>query len=271
LKKTLIDKEMLVITQDDFHAELFALLKRHHYGQGTIDLYKKVARLHFQRIPMIILLTGCSPGHEKSLIAAKLADRLNMTCVIKTELVLEILSCISDESNLSPATTASASATALPSLLSATSWQPQFLMECQQTLAAMKADIKKYIQEGKSFIVEGIHISPDLLHFIQDSIGSQHIQHVIMATYRVSYSDELQHQKMKLIHYLAALGLSEQTHLPPIDTLCQNILQLDRWYSEALPPTTSTIQISSDDDYLDQVVHTIHRDFLQRVIQYDKV
>ena len=74
LKKSLVDKGLLDITQAAMEDALFDVMRAHGYGEEFIVRYRLMTRFNHRRIPLIILLlgTGCV---GKSTLATQLADR----------------------------------------------------------------------------------------------------------------------------------------------------------------------------------------------------
>ena len=281
MKKSLVDQDKLILTQDDLECELFSLLKEYNYGQEVIHLYKKFYTLHLKKVPMIILVTG-PPGLEKPQIAATLADRLNLSITLKTEVVLELLSCMNSQPQMDPKFNDELSQkdtrriSQIPSVLALDplsqrepDWKSQFLQECQDTLVAMKADILKHIQEGKSFIIEGIHISNDLVSFIHDALdkfstqknGIPQSKHAIVASYRLSLENPQLH-KEKLAHQLSVLhALSQEASETLVENnIFQKVQQLDRWYEQNL--SSNFVTFRAEDHLISQAVQYIHEHFL---------
>jgi 2-phosphoglycerate kinase len=257
LKKALVDKDKLVITQDALEEELFAILREQHYGQSTIDLYNKVSLLHHRKIPMVLLVTG-PPGIGKSQVAARLADRLNLTCILRTEIVLELLSCICERY--------SSTSGILDAAISFADWMNCFSRECSQTLDAMKGDIIKYIKEGKSFIIEGIHVTDELVRFIQETIHSmcRTGQTAIIAFYRLTVGNQgvLKERLADRIDALPTantMGTVERTH--------EKVVALQRWYEDHL--SSDFVPIAVEDHLIQHAVQLIHDHFLKLIHNYD--
>ena len=290
MKKSLVDQDKLILTQDDLECELFSLLKEYNYGQEVILLYKKFYTLHLKKVPMIILVTG-PPGIEKPQIAATLADRLNLSITLKTEVVLEVLSCMNSQTQMEPKfkdelsqrCTHSHRISQIPSVLALDplsrpepDWKSQFLQECQDTLIAMKADILKHIQEGKSFIIEGIHISNDLVSFIHDALhkfstqknGIPQQSHAIVASYRLTLENPQLH-KEKLAHQLSVLhALSKEDSETLVENnIFQKVQQLDRWYEQNL--SSNFVTFRAEDHLISQAVQYIHQHFLHLVQNFN--
>jgi 2-phosphoglycerate kinase len=110
-----VDAGRLDIPQDELEAMLFALVRKLGYGEKVVDRYRMVMRFHHQRVPLIVLIAGTvrSSVHSmlshvssfselfacffrqgcigKSMLATRLAERLNITAVLPTDLVHELM------------------------------------------------------------------------------------------------------------------------------------------------------------------------------------
>ena len=89
LKKQLVDAGRLDVPQDELEQMLFDLVRKQGYGPKVVHRYRMVMRFHQQRVPLIVLLcgTGCI---GKSILATRLAERLNLPSVLPTDLVYEL-------------------------------------------------------------------------------------------------------------------------------------------------------------------------------------
>lgn len=153
VKKLLVDKGRLDISQDELEAELFGLLNSRGYGQEYIERYRLFNTFFQQRRPLIILIagTGCT---GKSTLAQQLASRLNLPNVLQTDMLHELLrlggsGLVPEESiwhrRLGPA-----------GLLA------EFESECRVVRQAVAGDLAKCLGDGKSLILEGLHLDPCL-------------------------------------------------------------------------------------------------------------
>jgi len=90
LKKRLVDCNELELTQKKLEKTLFNLMKEYGYNEEYTSLYKLISGFYRERIPMIILISGprCV---GKSTLATKLAERLNLPNIVKTDTVYDLM------------------------------------------------------------------------------------------------------------------------------------------------------------------------------------
>ncbi|EGG24670.1 hypothetical protein DFA_02914 [Cavenderia fasciculata] len=96
LKKRLVDQGRLQISQADLESELFTLLQAYGYGNEYIERYRMTTQFHHQRVPLIILISG-PKCIGKSYLATQLAERLNLSTVLQTTLVQDLMHAIITE------------------------------------------------------------------------------------------------------------------------------------------------------------------------------
>ncbi len=91
LKKSLVDQNRLDITQDAMEEALFSIMRGYGYGEDYIARYRLMTRFNHRRVPLVIMVlgTGCI---GKSTLATQLAERLNLSAVLQTDLVYEVSS-----------------------------------------------------------------------------------------------------------------------------------------------------------------------------------
>ncbi|KAL2643848.1 hypothetical protein R1flu_011435 [Riccia fluitans] len=161
LKKLLIDNSLLDVSQSDLEANLFKLMERRGYGGEYIDRYKMMTRFHHQRVPLIILVCG-TPCVGKSTIATQLAQRLNLPNVLQTDMVYELLRTSTDAPLVStPIWAREFSST--DGLLT------EFCRECRIVRKGLDGDLRKAMKDGKSVIIEGLHLDPSIYLMNEES------------------------------------------------------------------------------------------------------
>ncbi|EFN54896.1 hypothetical protein CHLNCDRAFT_8887, partial [Chlorella variabilis] len=157
VKKHLVDHNRLDITQEELEEVLFALLRQRGYGDEYVRRYQMVTRFFQQKRPLIILIAGsaCTGAPGKSSLAQQLASRLNLPNVLQTDVLYELLR--------------GSGAGDLPAeplwrrpLAPGASLVPEFQRECATIRRALDGDLCKCIRDGKSIIIEGLHIDPGL-------------------------------------------------------------------------------------------------------------
>ncbi|RUS15427.1 hypothetical protein BC937DRAFT_92461 [Endogone sp. FLAS-F59071] len=163
LKKRLVEKGNLDVTQRQMEHELFELMRGHGYGMENIRLYRVMSNFHHQRIPLIILIagTGCT---GKSTIAMQLAERLNLSSVLKTDLTFELIHSIVDGKSPDPLWLTP---------VSDSEFMKIFDVECDLVKQGLNADLRKTFIDGKSVIIEGSLINHALLDHIDHAILDQ--------------------------------------------------------------------------------------------------
>jgi len=115
-----------------------------------------------ERIPMIILISGprCV---GKSTLATKLAERLNLPNIVKTDYVYDLMCSIFNvpEEEREPLWYRNCSTDEL---------LEKYEKDCELVKKGLEADIKKAFTEGKSIIIEGTHVNHTLYDFVLDCI-----------------------------------------------------------------------------------------------------
>mmetsp|Transcript_20455 Transcript_20455/g.61589 ORF Transcript_20455/g.61589 Transcript_20455/m.61589 type:complete len:709 (-) Transcript_20455:317-2443(-) len=153
LKKFCVDNDLLDISQAQLEEALFSVMRARGFGDVYVTRYKMVSALHLQRRPLIIFLCG-SACTGKSTLAQQLAARLNMPNVLQTDIIYEMLR-ESGRTALEP--------TPLwlrrlpPDQLIA-----EYLRECAIVRRGINSDLDKVLKDGKSFIMEGMHLEPGM-------------------------------------------------------------------------------------------------------------
>jgi len=160
LKKHFVDENILEVKQEDMEHLIFQVMKKYGYGDKHISLYKMMTKFHHKRVPLIILICG-TRCIGKSTLATLLAERLNMSSVIQTNIVYELMN---DMAN----TPISTEPICFRRYSDKNQLLEQFKRECQVVRKGVSADIQKCLTEGKSMIIEGFHLDPSLYFDIFD-------------------------------------------------------------------------------------------------------
>jgi hypothetical protein len=90
VKKHLVDTGALQLTQTELEDALFAVLRRHGYGQTHVDRFRLVSSFSRRRRAIVVLLSGTA-ATGKSAVAQQLASRLNMPSPLQTDALRELL------------------------------------------------------------------------------------------------------------------------------------------------------------------------------------
>ncbi|RKP27880.1 hypothetical protein SYNPS1DRAFT_20719 [Syncephalis pseudoplumigaleata] len=157
LKKRLVDRGALDVSQLELEQVLFQLMAEKGYGHHSIRLFWTLNRLHHQRVPLVILIGGAG-SVGKSTLATQLAERLNLTNTLKTDLICEMTRSLLGLSETCAINTASS----MPSQSSAAR-DPD---ACALVRRGLEIELRKCLSSGKSVIVEGEHVDVALLNFV---------------------------------------------------------------------------------------------------------
>ncbi|KAI7870922.1 hypothetical protein BDF14DRAFT_1312605 [Spinellus fusiger] len=214
LKKRLIDKGQLIISQKNLQSELFDMVRQHGYSPEHIQWYETMASFHHQRIPLVILLAGTGLT-GKSSIATKLSERLNLSSVLKTDVVYELMHTIKD--GVTPPLLWSTGKMNTPN---------EIEQECQFVCRGLAADIYKSVTDGKSIIIEGDLVNHQLLDQMDEFTNQK--QTVIVAPFLLTLSEPSLHQQ--LIH---------EAHLVEQDKVEGVIESIEAWESYLLEENCS--------------------------------
>ncbi|KAI9597227.1 hypothetical protein BDF19DRAFT_436269 [Syncephalis fuscata] len=154
LKKRLVDRGALDVSQLELEQALFQLMAEKGYGQRSIRLFWTLNRLHHQRIPLVILIGGAG-SVGKSTLATQLAERLNLANTLKTDLICEM----------------TRSLLGLPEIRTI-KMSTDFVSSsnnsdaCTLVRRGLEIELRKCLSSGKSVIVEGEHVDVTLLNFV---------------------------------------------------------------------------------------------------------
>ncbi|KAJ0407943.1 hypothetical protein ATCC90586_006315 [Pythium insidiosum] len=152
LKRTLVDLGLVDIVQEQFEDFLYKTMQVFGYGESHIACYRMMSSFHRNRVPLLIILAGTA-CIGKSTLATKLADRLNLSSVLQSDLIFELMCNFSGREETSYATTEFPSREEL---------LEEYKKDCAVVRKGVNSDIDKCLKEGKSLIVEGFHIDPRL-------------------------------------------------------------------------------------------------------------
>ncbi|KAA6417525.1 MAG: 2-phosphoglycerate expressed [Trebouxia sp. A1-2] len=152
VKKYLIDNNQFDVSQENLEAILFSVMESKGFGADYTKRYKMVNQFHQQRRPLIIVVCG-APCTGKSSLAQQLASRFNMPNVLQTDMFYELLRTSKDKP-----------------LHQRPLWErpdldhaqliSEFQRECHVVRRSIDGDLT--IRDGKSIIIEGLHLDPGL-------------------------------------------------------------------------------------------------------------
>ncbi|KFM28805.1 2-phosphoglycerate kinase [Auxenochlorella protothecoides] len=151
VKKDLVDRGRLEVSQEELESALTSALVIHGVGAHHLPRYRTVSAFFQRRAPLIVLLCGTACT-GKSTIAQLLASRLNLPNVLQTDLLMEFFR----GSEVVPAQPSVWHAEDEEALVS------RFQAQSRQVRRGLSGDLHKCIEEGKSIIIEGCHLDPSL-------------------------------------------------------------------------------------------------------------
>lgn len=152
LKRTLVDLNLTDIVQEQFEDFLYKTLLVFGYGEEQISCHRMMSSFHRNRVPLLIMLAGTA-CIGKSTLATKLADRLNLSSVLQTDLIFELMCNFSGQDKTCYISTDFPSTEDLVA---------EYQKECELVRKGVDSDIDKCLKDGKSLIIEGFHVDPRL-------------------------------------------------------------------------------------------------------------
>lgn len=152
LKRTLVDLGLTDIVQEQFEDFLYKTMQVFGYGESHISCYRMMSTFHRNRVPLLIILAGTA-CIGKSTLATKLADRLNLSSVLQTDLIFELMCNFSGRQETSYTTEEFPTKDEL---------LDEYKQDCKIVRQGVASDVDKCLKEGKSLIIEGFHIDPRL-------------------------------------------------------------------------------------------------------------
>jgi 2-phosphoglycerate kinase len=153
LKKLLVENNLLDIQSSEFQKYVFELMKKYYYNDVYISRYIMMNQFFTKRVPLIILIAG-PPFIGKSTIATKLSERMNISNVLQTKVISDVMSNIMN--NDSKPFWVNGDITSDDELIKL------FQNESMTIRKGANYDIQKAFTEGKALIIEGHHIIPEL-------------------------------------------------------------------------------------------------------------
>lgn len=164
VKKWLVDNERMDITQDELEEVLFQTMRDRGFAADHIRLYRMMIRFQQSKRPLIIMVCG-SACSGKSTIAQALASRLNLPTVLQTDALRELLSGCGDDGYSFPLQPI----WLRNDLKEDEQLTNQFREECRVMRRALQGELSKCLIDGKSLIIEGLHLDPSL--YLDSSTG----------------------------------------------------------------------------------------------------
>ncbi len=128
-------------------------MKKYKYDEIYINRYKMINQFYTKRFPLIILISG-TVYIGKSTIATKLSERMNISNVLQTKVISDVMGYINDNYSVKPFYMNEDITTEVELI-------EHYLAECKIIRKGTNYDIQKAFLEGKALIIEGHHIVPN--------------------------------------------------------------------------------------------------------------
>lgn len=139
------------------------MMKKYNYDETYIENYKMMNYFYSKRVPLIILISG-TLFIGKSTIATKLSERMNISNVLQTKIISDVMVYLTEYQNKKPF------------------WMDENITTDEELLRLYEAesrlirkganyDIQKGFLDGKALIIEGHHVIPNL--YINKSLNGE--------------------------------------------------------------------------------------------------
>ena len=151
LKKFLVEEKKAELPQNKFEEYLFKIMLSCGYGLPYVERFKMISKFYSKRVPLIILIIG-TRCMCKSTIVTQLAERINVSNILQTSAVYDILTKLKPEINESSLWNKD---------LADTEFISVYNDICRVVRNGVNFDILKSLNEGKPVIIEGYHTNPD--------------------------------------------------------------------------------------------------------------
>lgn len=152
IKEEYVDQQKFVITQEELTQRVFELISNFDNSPLTQKRFRLIQNFNLERIPLIIFISGTG-FLGKSNLAFQLAERLNISTILQTDIVCALTSSSGDHLGRSLWYTRHNSTEEFMEL---------YRKSCEIAKKGIEGDIFKTLTDGKPLIVEGIHLIPDL-------------------------------------------------------------------------------------------------------------
>ncbi|EGR27274.1 hypothetical protein IMG5_199540 [Ichthyophthirius multifiliis] len=155
IKKKLVELNISEITQQKLEEILFETIIQQikQNPLNVIQTYKIVSEFYRTRTPLIILILG-APKIGKSSLANQLADKLNISNVLQTDIISSVMDSMSkniiEQNNWNDIQ------------ISDDEMLKLYQQKCYQIRKGANTDILKCLTQGKPLIVEGTELIPQL-------------------------------------------------------------------------------------------------------------
>lgn len=155
VKKALVDGDRLDLRQEALEEVLFASMRARGFGDEYIQRYRMMNRFQQAKRPLIVMVCG-SAAVGKSGLAQALASRLNLPNVLQTDVLRDLMQ------GGEGAPLLEEPLWMRPGLDDPAALAEAYREESAVVRRALDGDLVKCIADGKSIIIEGLHLDPGL-------------------------------------------------------------------------------------------------------------
>lgn len=153
LKKKLVEENKLQITQQEVNQYIFELMKCYGYGDAFTNRYNMLSKFYQHRVPLIIIISG-TIGLGKSVLATHLAERMNVSNVLQTEIIEMVMHKMNEDY--------CSDDIKLREYESDEELIKAYKNRARIVRRGANTDIQKALKEGKPLIIEGFTVEPEL-------------------------------------------------------------------------------------------------------------
>ncbi|KAA8493677.1 2-phosphoglycerate kinase [Porphyridium purpureum] len=159
LKKRLVDERKFDLSHTELQSKLFELMAEYGCSTAHCARYSNVIQFYHKRVPIIILVGGvCVPAA----FALQLAARLNISALIRTDYVFDMLCATAGSPGPGCAHHAMYQHIWAQPFASKQELVAAFREQAERVRCALRSEFNKALTDGKSLIVEGIHVDPEM-------------------------------------------------------------------------------------------------------------
>ncbi len=169
IEEKLLESERYLVTVEEIRELIYEML-RDEIGEKYAQRYLEWLALQKLDKPLIILIGGTT-GVGKSSLATEVAHRLGITRIVSTDSIREVMRAIFSKELVPPLHKSSfeaGKALRLPVPPEADPLIVGFREQVSLVALGIEAVVKRAIREGTSLVMEGIHIVPGFINFIEE-------------------------------------------------------------------------------------------------------
>jgi len=145
---------------------VFDMMKKIGYDDLYRERYIMMNQFYTKRFPLLILISG-TICIGKSTIATKLSERMNISNVLQTKIISDVMASLDSDYRFKPFWINE-------DIVSDEQLVKQYEKECKIIRKGVNYDIQKCMIEGKALIIEGHHVIPRL--YINQDTNDKTIQ-----------------------------------------------------------------------------------------------